>query len=150
MLLIGLGTGIGGGMILDGKLYRGSIGAAAELGHMVIDMNGPRAREIARTTDVSRRWRPVPRSHGRRAGSPASNRIRGLGRRSQPAARSKARWSLSSPMTETRSPREVLELIGERLGVALASYANIFNPEAIVIGGGVMAAGEMLLEPARA
>ena len=41
-------------------------------------------------------------------------------------------------------------MIGARLGVALASYVNIFNPEVIVLGGGVMAAGEMLLGPVRA
>jgi glucokinase len=46
--------------------------------------------------------------------------------------------------------REVLQLIGERVGIALASFVNIFNPELIVVGGGVMGAGEMLLEPARA
>ena len=44
MLLMTIGTGIGGGLILDGKLYRGSIGSGAELGHMVIDMNGPRCQ----------------------------------------------------------------------------------------------------------
>jgi glucokinase len=43
----------------------------------------------------------------------------------------------------------VFELIGARLGVALAGFANIFEPEVIVIGGGVIAAGELLLEPAR-
>jgi glucokinase len=43
----------------------------------------------------------------------------------------------------------VLRLIGSRLGVALASYVNIFNPELIVIGGGVIGAGELLLVPAR-
>jgi glucokinase len=40
-------------------------------------------------------------------------------------------------------------LIGTRLGVAIASYVNIFNPQVVVIGGGVMAAGDLLLEPAR-
>ncbi len=44
---------------------------------------------------------------------------------------------------------EVLTLIGSRLGVGLANYVNIFNPQVIVIGGGVIAAGELLLEPAR-
>jgi glucokinase len=44
----------------------------------------------------------------------------------------------------------VLELIGRRLGVAIASLVNIFNPQVVVIGGGVMAAGDLLLEPARA
>ncbi len=41
-------------------------------------------------------------------------------------------------------------MIGRNLGVAIASYVNIFNPEVVVIGGGVIAAGELLLEPARA
>ena len=49
-----------------------------------------------------------------------------------------------------RAAIEVLELIGERLGVAIASFVNIFNPEVVVIGGGVIAAGELLLAPARA
>ena len=44
----------------------------------------------------------------------------------------------------------MLELIGSALGVAIANLVNIFNPELVVVGGGVMAAGEMLLEPARA
>jgi glucokinase len=43
----------------------------------------------------------------------------------------------------------VFELIGSRLGVAFASFANIFDPDVIVVGGGVMAAGDLLLEPAR-
>jgi glucokinase len=45
--------------------------------------------------------------------------------------------------------REVVALIGRRLGVAFANFANIFEPEVIVVGGGVIAAGELLLEPAR-
>jgi glucokinase len=49
-----------------------------------------------------------------------------------------------------QSAIEVLTLIGSRLGVAIASLVNVFNPEVVVIGGGVIAAGELLLEPARA
>ena len=45
---------------------------------------------------------------------------------------------------------EAIELIGSRLGVAIASLVNIFNPEVVVIGGGVIGAGELLLAPARA
>jgi glucokinase len=44
---------------------------------------------------------------------------------------------------------EVIALIGKRLGVAITSFVNIFNPEVVVIGGGVIAAGDLLLEPAR-
>jgi glucokinase len=49
-----------------------------------------------------------------------------------------------------RAALEVFELIGSRLGVAIANFVNIFNPQVVVIGGGVMAAGELLLAPARA
>ena len=45
---------------------------------------------------------------------------------------------------------EAIELVGTHLGVGIANYVNIFNPEVVVIGGGVIAAGELLLEPARA
>jgi glucokinase len=45
---------------------------------------------------------------------------------------------------------EVLRLIGTHLGVAVSSFVNVFNPQVVVIGGGVMAAGDLLLEPARA
>src|SRR5918995_665855 len=44
MVMLTLGTGVGGGLVLDGRLYRGSIGAAAELGHITIDVNGPRCQ----------------------------------------------------------------------------------------------------------
>jgi glucokinase len=46
--------------------------------------------------------------------------------------------------------REAITVIGERLGVVIANVLNIFNPEVVVVGGGVIAAGELLLEPARA
>jgi glucokinase len=45
---------------------------------------------------------------------------------------------------------EAIELIGSRLGVAITTFVNVFNPEVVVLGGGVMAAGELLLEPCRA
>ena len=150
MLLIGLGTGIAGGLILNGQLYRGWIGSGAELGHMVIDMNGPRCQgncpnhgcfeAMASGTALCREARRVaveqPES--------ALGRVLTDGR------------ELDGPLvTELAydgdgAAREVIELIGTRLGVAIASYVNIFNPEMIVVGGGVMGAGEMLLEPARA
>ncbi len=149
MVLIGLGTGIAGGLILNGELYRGSIGSGAELGHMVIDINGPPCQgncpnhgcfeAMASGTALAREARRIA------AEQPASALGQALleGR------------ELDGPLvTELAhdgdlAAREVLQLIGERLGVALANFVNIFNPEMIVVGGGVMGAGEMLLEPAR-
>jgi glucokinase len=149
-VLLTIGTGIGGGLILRGELYRGAIGAGAELGHTVIDMNGPPCQgscpnrgcveAMASGTALAREAREAA------AAAPDSA-----------LARAQAGgYELTGPLvTELahdgdRAALGVLGLIGTRLGVALASFVNIFNPQVVVIGGGVMAAGDLLLEPARA
>ncbi len=148
-VVLTVGTGIGGGLILRGRPYRGAIGAGAELGHVVIDMNGPPCQgncpnrgcveALASGTALARE---AVLMAGRRPES-------GLG-----AALRQGREIVGPLVTELahdgdEAAIEVVELIGRRLGVALASFVNIFNPEVIVIGGGVIAAGELLLGPAR-
>ena len=150
MLLIGLGTGIAGGLILGGELYRGAIGSGAELGHMVIDMNGPPCQgncpnhgcfeAMASGTALAREARRIA------AEQPGS----ALGRALEEGRELDGPLVTELAHDGDSAAREVIELIGERVGVALASYVNIFDPEMIVVGGGVMGAGEMLLEPARA
>ena len=150
VLLLTIGTGIGGGLILRGELYRGGVGAAGELGHVVIDMDGPRCQgncpnrgcveAVASGTALAREAVRVARER------PHS----GLGR-----ALADGRVLAGPLVVELAhdgdvAALDVLELIGTRLGVALATFANIFNPEVVVIGGGVIAAGELLLAPARA
>lgn len=149
-VILTIGTGIGGGLILGGRLYRGATGSAAELGHMVIDLDGPPCQgtcpnrgcfeAMASGTALAREARQAA------AEQPDS----GL-------ARAQAEgYELSGPLVTELAhdgdagARGVLELIGTRLGVAISSFVNIFNPEVVVIGGGVMAAGNLLLEPARA
>jgi glucokinase len=149
-VVLTIGTGIGGGLILGGELYRGAVGAAAELGHVVIDMNGPRCQgncpnhgcveALASGTALARE---AVRLAGERPDS-------GLGR-----ALADGRELAGPLVTELAhdgdaTALEVIELIGSRLGVALATFVNIFNPQVIVVGGGVLAAGELLLAPARA
>jgi glucokinase len=150
MLMMTIGTGIGGGLILGGRLYRGWVGSGAELGHMVIDLNGPRCQGncpnrgcIEAMASGTALTREAARIASERPDS-ALGRARGAGRVTDGA--------LVTELAHDGDPAaaEVLELIGTRLGVALASYTNIFNPEMIVLGGGVMGAGEMLLAPARA
>jgi glucokinase len=149
MLLIGLGTGIAGGLILNGQLYRGWLGSGAELGHMVIDINGPRCQGNCP-------------NHGCFEAMASGT---ALAREAQLFASVQPESALGHALRDGReldgplvtelahdgdsAARDVIELIGERLGVAIASYVNIFNPEMVVVGGGVMGAGEMLLEPAR-
>jgi glucokinase len=149
-VLLTIGTGIGGGLILGGRVYQGSVGAAAELGHVVIDMDGPPCQgncpnrgcveSLASGTALAREALRVADEQ------PDS----GLGK-----ALAEGRELAGPLVTELAHDGDaaalrVIELIGSRLGVAIASFVNIFNPEVVVIGGGVIAAGELLLAPARA
>ncbi len=149
VVLLTIGTGIGGGLILDGEVYRGTRGAAAELGHVVVDLNGPPCQgncpnhgcieSIASGTALRIEAERVV------AESPRS----GLARAA--AAGATVDGPLVTELAEAGDPTsiEVLAVIGGRLGVALSGLANIFDPDVIVVGGGVMAAGDLLLGPAR-
>jgi len=150
VVMLTLGTGIGGGLVVDGEVYRGSTGAGAELGHMVVEMDGPKCQgscpnhgcleAVASGMALAREALRVAEAE------PES----GLGE-----ALAGGREITGALVTELahdgdRSARDVLALIGTRLGVGIANYVNIFNPEVVVIGGGVIAAGDLLLDPARA
>lgn len=149
-VMLTIGTGIGGGLILDGRLYRGASGAGAELGHVPIDLDGPRcqgscpgrgcAETMASGTAIGREGRAAAE---REPGS-ALGRLLAAGQEVD----GKAVTEAAKAGDETAVG--VFDLVGRNLGVALAGYANVFEPEVIVIGGGVLAAGDLLLEPARA
>jgi len=148
-VMLTIGTGIGGGLILGGEIYRGATGAGAELGHMAIQMDGPGCQG-----NCPNRGCVEALASGT-----------ALGREGQAAAESNPDSALGKLLAEekpvdgkavTEAAQDgdetaigVFDLVGGRLGVALASFANIFEPEVIVVGGGVMAAGELLLAPAR-
>jgi glucokinase len=149
-VVLTIGTGIGGGLILRGELYRGATGAGGELGHTVIEIDGPPCQGncpnrgcvevLASGTALAIEARRAA------AEDPDSGLARALA----------DGYDLTGPLvTELAhdgdpSAIAVLELIGTRLGVAISSFVNIFNPQVVVIGGGVMAAGDLLLNPARA
>lgn len=148
-VMLTIGTGIGGGLILDGEIYRGSTGAGAELGHVVIQMDGPACQgncpnhgcveALASGTALGREGLAAAESHPESA----------LGRLHSEGEPVGGRAVTLAAQDGDEVAIAVFELIGTRLGVALASFANIFEPETIVIGGGVIAAGDLLLDPAR-
>jgi glucokinase len=148
-LTLTIGTGIGGGMVLDGSLYRGFAGAGAELGHMVIDIDGPPCQgncpnhgcleTMASGTALGREARAFAEAN------PDSN----LGRALQAGRDVNGQYVTEMAHDGDHDAIDLIALIGRRLGVGLANYVNIFNPEVIVIGGGVLAAGDLLLVPAR-
>ena len=149
-LLLTLGTGIGGAVLLGGRLHRGATGAAGELGHVVVDLDGP----------------PCPGKCPNRGCLEVMASGTAIGREGGAAARRMPESPLGRALAGGRPvtgalvtelahdgdqvARAVLGLVGQRLGVGLASLANAFDPEVIVIGGGAIGADEMLLEPARA
>lgn len=148
-VMLTIGTGIGGGVIIDGELYRGSIGAASEPGHMVIDLNGPPCQgtcpnhgcleALASGTALAREGTAAAGSH------PESALGLALAREGSVAGETVTKAAIDGDEVA----RNVLRLVGMRLGVGLSSLANIFNPDVLVIGGGVIAAADLLLGPAR-
>jgi len=149
-VLVALGTGIGSGLLLDGRIYRGSRGLGAEIGHMVVDLHGPNCQGACPgrgCLEVMASGSAIGRegvAAARRA--PAS----ALGRRLADGREITGGIVTELAHDGDEAARAVLAEIGRRLGYGLVGVVNVFNPEVIVIGGGAIAAGELLLEPARA
>jgi glucokinase len=134
MIMLTLGTGVGGGLILGGKPYRGWFGAGAEIGHMVIVHDGAPCRCGGHGHLESYVSGKAADELAQAAFGPAADAHRLVRLANEGDARA----------------IEILKGIGEKLGSGIASLVNIFNPELVVIGGGFAAAGELLFVPAQA
>jgi glucokinase len=135
MIMLTLGTGIGGGLILDGKPYRGAVGAAAELGHIVIQHDGPPCQGVC-----SGRGHLESLASGTAAGNAARELF---------GPEANASDLVKQAQEGNEDAVAALAELGHRLGSAMGSLVNIFNPEMIVVGGGFAAAGDLVLDPAR-
>ncbi|TML00659.1 MAG: ROK family protein [Actinobacteria bacterium] len=136
VVMFTVGTGVGGGLVFGGRIYRGATSSAAELGHTIVfaDPSGgaPKPEGF-----------PQPGSLERHAAGGSLDKLaaeRGLG---------DGRGAVEAAQRGDGDAIECLRIIGERLGLAIANALNTFDPELIVIGGGVSTAGEFLLRPAR-
>ena len=148
-VLVALGTGIGSGLLLDGRIYRGSRGMGAEIGHMVVDLHVPDCQGSCPgrgCLEVMASGSTIGRE-GRAAAAAAPDSA--LGRRA--AADQEITGGIVTELAHAGDDVavSVLTQIGRRLGYGLVGVVNVFNPELIVIGGGALAAGELLLGPAR-
>jgi glucokinase len=146
LLFVGLGTGIGGGIVINGQLLRGAQGAGGELGHVTVQATGPRCacgnrgclEALASGTAISRRARELASEKPNSALGRLAAERKILGEDVTRLAREGDELALS-----------VLEETGRWLGIGLAGFVNIFNPEVVAVGGGVVAAGELILKAAR-
>jgi len=147
--MITLGTGIGGAVLVEGRPLRGAFGAAGELGHWPVDMDGPRCQGkcpnrgcLEALASGSALVREATRMAGERPDSALAAEIVGGEALTGPVVTRLAQAGDAAAV-------EVVALIGRRLGVGLSGIVNVFDPDVVVVGGGVVAAGELLLGPAR-
>jgi len=144
LVLLTLGTGIGGGIVLDGRIWHGGNGVAGEVGHMSINPDGPLCgcgnrgclEAYASATAMVRRMREAIE-----AGTPTT-----LAARKDELT---AALIHGAAVAGDAAARENIEQTGRYLGLGVSNLMHILNPEAIAFSGGVTAAGEMLLEPVR-
>lgn len=148
LVLFTLGTGIGGGIIAGGKLYLGAVGAAAEIGHMTVDAGGPKcgcgntgclemlASGRALERDVIGR---ISRGEESSLMEMAGGKVEGI----------TAEMVGMAAKNGDPLAREVLNRAACYLGIGMVNAVNIFNPEMIVLGGGMAELGDIFIEPGR-
>jgi glucokinase len=142
MLIVTLGTGVGGGIVLNGQIWHGMTGMAGELGHVVVDPNGPPCacgsygcvEQYASASAILRMAREkVAAGHATRLARFASD----------PDAEFNAKLVHNLAVQGDRTAREIFETVGWALGVLLADMVNALNLEMYVIGGGVSPSWDM-------
>jgi glucokinase len=139
MVYLTISTGVGGGVVVDGRLYRGSTGNGSELGHITVDWHGRRCRGCGRRgcleayvsgTSIAERAREAG-LHGSEPHGPTAAEVAAGARAGEPVA--------TSVWDETVAA----------LASGMTSIVNVFEPDVVVVGGGVSKSGEQLLGPVR-
>jgi len=148
MIYVTVSTGIGGGLILDGKLYHGFNGMAGEIGHVTILPGGPLCGCGNRGhLEAVSAGPAIARQARERVARGAPTLIVNLAEGDP--ARITARLVAEAASQGDAVAQEILAEAMEYLGIAMANYVNIFNPRVIVIGGGLSNIGDALFEPVR-
>ena len=147
-LYVGLGRGIGGGMVVGGKIYQGATCSAGEIGHMLVKENGPKCscggfghlEAIASAQAISRRMIGLSAEYPETEA--AIRRVTG-GRAERITAEQVFRLAAEGDTLAQR----IVEEVYTYLGIALANIVHLVNPGVIILGGQVAQAGELLIAP---
>jgi glucokinase len=152
LVMITVGTGVGGGLVLGGRIYRGATGGAGEFGHTLI------AADLQSTAPHPGHF-PQAGSFEREASGHALDALATecarrdpdsvLGRRAAAGETVDGVQAVQAARDGDPAAAKAVELWGERLGIGIANAINTFDPDEVVIGGGGAGAGDLLLEPAR-
>ncbi len=143
---IKVGTGIGAGLLLDGRIYQGATGAAGEIGHITIEDNGPEC-------NCGNRGCLEALAGGRAIALQAQTAVR-KGKRTilsdiKPVEAITARDIAYAARRGDLISQQIFSQAGNYLGIAIAGMVNLFNPDMIVVGGGVSQIGDLILQPVR-
>lgn len=147
LLYLGLGTGVGGGIYSEGLLIDGVRGMGGELGHVTVDLNGPRCScgSVGCIEAYTSAWALTRDALALVDSGRGDAILRAAGDRDNVGPRALGQAASDGDAATLA----LLERAGHALGAGMASFVNIFNPEVIAIGGGVSLIGDPLLEPAR-
>jgi glucokinase len=148
-LFVGVGTGIGGGIVMGGRIVRGAHGLAGEIGHVIVEPDGPMCgcgnrgcwEQVASGLAIARAG---ARTVGDEPGSAIGRLVDGDPRRVTGQIVTEAARAGDAAATA------ILAEVGRRLGEGVAGLVNVLDPEIVVVGGGASEAGELLLAPLRA
>jgi glucokinase len=153
LVMLTIGTGVGGGLVLGGRIYRGSTGGAAELGHTIVGMHLEGQDPVATAAAF-----PQPGSLEDVAAGRALDRFAvetarlypdsALGQIEAAGRTPTGVDAVDAALAGDPEARRTLQSWAERVGIGIANAINTFDPDEVVIGGGPMRAGELLVGPA--
>jgi glucokinase len=153
LVMLTIGTGVGGGIVLGGRIYRGSTGGAGELGHTLVGV------DLSRSSVPAPTGFPQPGSLEYLAAGHALDRLVDAGARDHPdsalgrlSAEGKTvagAEAVQAAEDGDDAAQRIIEVWAERVGIGIANAINTFDPDEVVIGGGAARAGERLLETAK-
>lgn len=147
VIVMTLGTGVGGGIIIDGKIYAGFNHAGAELGHMIIKYDGKECtcgrrgciEAYASVTALIEQTKEMMEKH-------PESKMHEIAKKSGEV---NGRTSFDAAKMGDSAAQEVVKQYAQYVGLGVSDFINIFQPEAVVIGGGISKEGDYLLDPVR-
>jgi glucokinase len=155
LVMLTVGTGVGGGIVLGGRIYRGATGGAGEFGHTLVGLDVGGAASVPSpgphfpqhgSLEYAAAGHALDRLAAEAAASNADSALGQLKAEGKPVLGADA---VEAAQNGDTVAARIVEIWAERVGIGIANAINTFDPEEVVIGGGAARAGELLLEPAR-
>ena len=154
LVMLTIGTGVGGGIVLGGRIYRGATGGAGELGHTIVGLGLGDSEPVPEPNRFPQRGSLESVAAGHALDRMASESAFGGGASALSSPRAGGKPVLGTDAVAAAQAGDpaasrVVEIWAERVGIGVANAINTFDPQEVVIGGGAARAGDLLLEPAR-